>query len=137
MSVDAEPTVNPWLQGNFAPVHDELTTGSLPVTGEIPGALAGEYLRNGFNPAVTPRPSYHWFDGDGMLHGVRLEGGTATHRNRWVQTKGLQAERRAGHVVIAHGDTVIEDGDHVIVFCLSKKLVRKVEALFQVGVGFF
>ncbi len=47
------------------------------------------------------------------------------------------AERRAGHVVIAHGDTVIEDGDHVIVFCLSKKLVRKVEALFQVGVGFF
>jgi trk system potassium uptake protein TrkA len=46
-------------------------------------------------------------------------------------------ERRAGHVVIAHGDTVIEAGDHVIVFCLSKKLVRKVEALFQVSVGFF
>ena len=47
------------------------------------------------------------------------------------------AERRAGHVVVAHCDTVIADGDHVIVFCLSKKLVRKVEALFQVGVGFF
>ncbi len=46
-------------------------------------------------------------------------------------------ERRAGHVVIAHGETVIESGDHVIVFCLSKKLVRKVEALFQVSVGFF
>ncbi|MBL8777038.1 MAG: carotenoid oxygenase family protein [Acidimicrobiales bacterium] len=97
MSVDAEPTVNPWLQGNFAPVDDELTTRALPVTGEIPAALTGEYLRNGFNPAVTPRPSYHWFDGDGMLHGVRLEGGTASYRNRWVQTKGLQAERRAGH----------------------------------------
>ena len=96
MSVDAEPTVNPWLQGNFAPIDDELTTGALPVTGEIPAALAGEYLRNGFNPAVAPRPSYHWFDGDGMLHGVRLEGGTASYRNRWVQTKGLLAERRAG-----------------------------------------
>jgi trk system potassium uptake protein TrkA len=45
-------------------------------------------------------------------------------------------DRRAGHVVIAHGDTVIEAGDHVIVFCLSKKLVRKIEALFQVSVGF-
>ena len=45
-------------------------------------------------------------------------------------------DRRAGHVVIAHGDTVIESGDHVIVFCLSKTLVRKVEALFQVSVGF-
>lgn len=45
-------------------------------------------------------------------------------------------DRRAGHVVIAHGETVIAAGDHVIVFCLNKKLVRKVEALFQVSVGF-
>jgi len=45
-------------------------------------------------------------------------------------------DRRAGHVVIAHGETVIEADDHVIVFCLNKKLVRKVEALFQVSVGF-
>ena len=47
------------------------------------------------------------------------------------------AERRAGHVVIAHGETVIESGDHVIVFCLNKRLVRKIEELFQVGLGFF
>ncbi len=46
-------------------------------------------------------------------------------------------DRRAGHVVIAHGDTVIESGDHVIVFCLSKSLVRKVESLFQIGASFF
>ncbi len=112
MSVDAEPTVNPWLQGNFAPVDDELTTGALPVTGEIPSALTGEYLRNGFNPAVTPRPSYHWFDGDGMIHGVRLDGGTATYRNRWVQTKGLQAERRAGHSLFGGmSEFVLPDAD--------------------------
>lgn len=47
------------------------------------------------------------------------------------------ADRRPGHVVIAHGETVIEAGDHVIIFCLSKSLVRKVEALFQVAVTFF
>ena len=46
-------------------------------------------------------------------------------------------DRRAGHVIIAHGDTVIEANDHVIVFCLNKRLVPKVEALFQVGVAFF
>lgn len=45
-------------------------------------------------------------------------------------------DRRAGHVVIAHGETVIAAGDHVIVFCLNKKLLRQVEALFQVSVGF-
>jgi trk system potassium uptake protein TrkA len=44
--------------------------------------------------------------------------------------------RRYGEVVIAHHDTVIEPEDHVIVFCVRKKLVRSVEKLFQVGFGF-
>lgn len=39
-------------------------------------------------------------------------------------------------VVIPHHDTVIETGDHVIVFCTHKKLVRQVEKLFQVGFTF-
>ena len=44
---------------------------------------------------------------------------------------------RRGEVVIAHHDTVIEADDHVIVFCTRKKLVKKVEQLFQVGFHFF
>jgi len=39
-------------------------------------------------------------------------------------------------VVIPHHDTVIGSGDHVIVFCTHKKLVRQVEKLFQVGFNF-
>lgn len=39
-------------------------------------------------------------------------------------------------VIMAHHDTVIRAEDHVIVFCTSKKLVAKVEKLFQVGWGF-
>ena len=39
---------------------------------------------------------YHWFDGDGMLHGVRIQDGKASYRNRYVQTVGWQAEKRAG-----------------------------------------
>jgi trk system potassium uptake protein TrkA len=40
-------------------------------------------------------------------------------------------------VVIAHHDTVIESEDHVIVFVANKRLIPRVEKLFQVGVGFF
>jgi len=39
--------------------------------------------------------------------------------------------------VIAHHDTVIEPDDHVIVFVANRKMIPKVEQLFQVGVGFF
>jgi trk system potassium uptake protein TrkA len=44
---------------------------------------------------------------------------------------------RNGEVVIAHHDTVIESDDHVIVFVIDKKMIRKVEQLFQVKLGFF
>lgn len=40
-------------------------------------------------------------------------------------------------VIIPRADTVIEQGDHVIVFIVSKKLLPKVEKLFQVGLGHF
>ncbi|MDR2637359.1 MAG: Trk system potassium transporter TrkA [Zoogloeaceae bacterium] len=46
-------------------------------------------------------------------------------------------DRRMGRVEIAHADSIIQPGDHVIVFCAKKKLVRKVEQLFQVGFHFF
>jgi trk system potassium uptake protein TrkA len=39
-------------------------------------------------------------------------------------------------VIIPHHDTVIREDDHVIVFCTNKKLVQKVEKLFQVGFHF-
>lgn len=39
-------------------------------------------------------------------------------------------------VVIAHHDTVIESEDHVILFVINRKMIREVEKLFQVNVGF-
>lgn len=39
-------------------------------------------------------------------------------------------------VIIAHHDTVIQSDDHVIVFVVNKRMVPKVEKLFQVDVGF-
>lgn len=73
-----------YQRGNYAPVADELTEFDLPVTGAIPAELTGWYLRNGPNPRAA---SGHWFLGDGMIHGVRLEQGRAKwYRNRWVRT---------------------------------------------------
>jgi trk system potassium uptake protein TrkA len=40
-------------------------------------------------------------------------------------------------VIIAHHDTMIEADDHVIVFVVNKRMVPRVEKLFQVAAGFF
>jgi carotenoid cleavage dioxygenase len=51
----------------------------------VPPELSGWYLRNGPNPREVA--SQHWFLGDGMVHGIRLDNGRATsYRNRWVRT---------------------------------------------------
>ena len=97
-------TANPYLEGNFAPVREETTATDLRVTGRLPEALCGRYLRNGPNPVTAPEPdSYHWFTGDGMVHGIRLRDGRAEwYRNRWVRSatvaRALGEDPRPGGV---------------------------------------
>ena len=57
------------------------------------------FVRNGPNPQFPPIGQYHWFDGDGMLHGVRISNGKAQYHNRYVRTKGFKIERDAGHAI--------------------------------------
>ncbi len=72
------------LSGNFAPVLEERTALELEVVGALPPELRGMYVRNGPNPRSGTSPA--WFAGEGMLHGVRLEGGRAAgYRNRWIR----------------------------------------------------
>jgi len=83
-----------WLDGNYAPVRDETEFFDLTVEGALPPELTGVYMRNGPNPKNGP--TGHWFLGNGMLHGLRIEKGKAAwYRNRYVQTPNLQA-RGAG-----------------------------------------
>ena len=86
-------TTNRYVQGNYAPVSDEVTAFDLPVIGELPVELEGRYLRNGPNPLDDRRlATHHWFVGDGMVHGVRLRGGRAEwYRNRYVGSSSLSA----------------------------------------------
>jgi carotenoid cleavage dioxygenase-like enzyme len=88
---------NPFLEGPFAPVQQEVTETTLKVTGTLPPELDGIYARIGPNPLEVPNPAaYHWFMGDGMVHGVRLSGGRALwYRNRWIGSDTLrQAQGR-------------------------------------------
>ncbi len=84
---------HPYLSGLHVPLAREVTVTDLKVTGTIPAALDGRYLRIGPNPVSPPDPAkYHWFVGDGMVHGVRLSGGSAQwYRNRWVRSKAVSA----------------------------------------------
>ena len=50
--------------------------------------------------------------------------------------EGMRKIKRRGHVVIAHREEIIRAGDHVIIFCVGRNVVRKVEQLFRVSAGF-
>ena len=87
-------SLNPYLHGLYAPVHEETTADNLDVIGEIPRDLNGAYFRNGPNPITPPEGMHHWFDGDGMIHGVWFEDGKARYANRYIKTTDFNAERK-------------------------------------------
>ena len=69
---------------------------NLTVIGTLPPEMDGMFVRNGPNPQFPPIKNYHWFEGDGMLHGVRIQGGRASYRNRYIRTPYWKSERAAG-----------------------------------------
>jgi carotenoid cleavage dioxygenase-like enzyme len=96
--MDGSQPINPFLAGNYAPVRSE-DDFDLKVTGQIPAGLNGALYRTGPNPQFAPRGAYHWFTGDGMVHGFFIEDGKARYRNRWVRTPKWQAENAAGRAL--------------------------------------
>ncbi len=84
-------SVNRYMSGVHAPLRHEMTIESLSVTGTIPSALDGRYLRMGPNPMDTEEAGKrHWFAGDGMIHGLRIENGRALwYRNRWIRSDAV------------------------------------------------
>ncbi|XP_052193271.1 carotenoid 9,10(9',10')-cleavage dioxygenase 1-like isoform X2 [Diospyros lotus] len=86
-----------YLSGNFAPVVDETPPSKdLPVKGHLPNCLNGEFVRVGPNPKFAPVAGYHWFDGDGMIHGLHIKDGKATYVSRYVRTSRLKQEEFFG-----------------------------------------
>ena len=98
-----QPTIrsyeHPYLSGAWTPVYDEYTATDLEVIGEIPKDLDGIYVRNTENPVHESIGPYHPFDGDGMIHAMTFRDGRAAYRNRFVRTKGFEAEAKAGEAL--------------------------------------
>lgn len=130
-TIQTSVSANPYLEGFLAPVNVEVTATDLPVTGRIPAHLDGRYLRNGPNPVAEVDPAtYHWFTGDGMVHGVALRDGKACwYRNRWVRTPSVCAtlgEPRPGRRKLRAG--VIAGGPNTNVLTHAGRTLALVEA---------
>ena len=95
---------NYYLQGNYAPVKNLISETGLKVTGEIPKDLSGLFLRNGPNPmSSVNEKKHHWFLGEGMLHGIRLDSGNALwYKNRLVDGN----DSNANTSVISHAGKI-------------------------------
>ena len=91
---DRQRTAHHFLTGIHRPMKQELTLTELEVRGTIPPALCGRYLRTGPNPLAPDPASYHWFTGDGMVHGLAIRDGKALwYRNRWIGSHANAAAR--------------------------------------------
>ncbi|CAM6085521.1 unnamed protein product [Calypogeia fissa] len=113
----ADKEKNYYLQGNYAPVEEFGPEPVLSVIGHLPECLNGAYLRVGPNPMFEPVAKYHWFDGDGMLHGLRIKDGKATYACRYVRTARLEQEEFWGAPkFLKVGDVVGKRGFFHILF---------------------
>jgi carotenoid cleavage dioxygenase-like enzyme len=101
--MDGAQPVDPYLSGNFAPMHQEVDLG-LKVLGRLPPELNGVFYRNGPNPQFEPRGRYHWFSGDGMVHAFFVEDGKVRYLNRYVRTPKWKLEHAAGRAMFGGFD---------------------------------
>ena len=100
-----QPSNHPYLNGAWTPLHEEADAWDLEViAGAIPTDIDGVYIRNTENQIHQPLGRFHPFDGDGMLHQIDFKDGRAGYRNRWVRTRGMQAEQEAGGDIDARSD---------------------------------
>jgi len=77
-----------YLTGPYRPVVEEThNLETRVISGGIPKDLSGLFLRVGPNPLPEKiAHGYHWFDGDGMIHSIRVNEGKALYSNQYVET---------------------------------------------------
>lgn len=119
---------NPFLQGNFSPVREELYLEDLTIEGKLPQDLFGVYMRNGANPAFPPFSYTYPLDGDGMLHAVYLKEGKASYKNRFIKTDQLLVEQRLGKAIY---------GGVECPFIRDEHLLQPSDSKFPVKIGRF
>ncbi|GCL35218.1 carotenoid oxygenase family protein [Sphaerospermopsis sp. FACHB-1094] len=70
------------------------------IEGVIPAELQGTLLRNGPGLLdINGQRLHHPFDGDGMISRITFTNGRAHFRNKFVETEGYLAEKKAGKIL--------------------------------------
>ncbi|CAM8992050.1 unnamed protein product [Rhodiola kirilowii] len=93
----ADPKVQ--IAGNFSPVPEQPVKHNLSVIGTIPKCINGVYARNGANPLFEPTAGHHFFDGDGMVHAVKISNGQASYACRFTETQRFVQEKDLGRPI--------------------------------------
>jgi len=112
-----------WFKSNYKPITEEIDSHDLPAQGSIPQDLSGLLLRNGPNPHLSP--TNHWFSGQGMLHGIRLQEGKA----QWYRNRRITAPAAASNgftevntSVLSHAGRILALGDNSVPVMVSSEL---------------
>lgn len=104
-------------------------------SGALPAGLDGVFMRNGPDARVELSGDYHWFDGDGNVHCMRLRGGErggagsgsapAIYSNRYVRTPRLELELAADRPLFTRiGDEIRMFGMLRVMLGTTRRLVR-------------
>jgi all-trans-8'-apo-beta-carotenal 15,15'-oxygenase len=88
-----------WAKG-YRTLSKELSYWIEEIDGEIPEGLTGTLFRNGPGKLEAGNePVQHPFDGDGMICAITFKDGRAHFKNRYVETEGYIAEKKAEKIL--------------------------------------
>ncbi|XP_075645811.1 carotenoid 9,10(9',10')-cleavage dioxygenase 1-like [Castanea sativa] len=99
-----------------------------------PDCLNGEFVRVGPNPKFEPVAGHHLFDGDGMIHGLRIKNGKAAYVSRYVRTSKLKQEEYFGAAKFMKiGDLNGPFGLLMVIMQLLRQKLKVLDALHGTG----
>jgi len=86
------------LMGNMEPTMEESAGALCLIHGALPADLDGCYIRGGPNPTLNQfgSPTYHEFEGDGLMHACDLKEGSGSYRSRYISTRRRCIEQQRG-----------------------------------------